>query len=458
MYNYTQTIEKESDQVDNPSILSRYPFLSLSPLLLFVFSFVGTGVLLTLQGIEQPFYQVSPTVIILPAVILSIFLSRESMPTAIQQFLRGAGHINVITMCFIFLLAGAFSEVASAIGGVESTVNLALTFIPSQWFLPGILLTAAFISLAMGSGLGAIAAMAPIALGIAEATGIPSSVIMGTLIGGAMFGDNLSMISDTTIAAIQTQNCSQRDKFKFNAKIAIPAVVITILVLFSMGYQGSVQEIGDYQLLKILPYLVILLLALWGVDVMVVLIVGILFTGAIGYLCVDDFTTLTFTKKLFEGFSSMREIFFLSMMIGGLGELVKQQGGIATLIGLISKVTKKISGKENSSVAGELGICALVSIADICTAINTVAILISGDAAKQIAAKHKISPKRAASLLDIFACVFQGILPYSAQVLLAGTLAGISPLAIASNVHYCFILGGVALLAVIFQYPSEKRE
>ncbi len=456
MYKYKQPVGGEVDQIDSRSILSRYPFLSLSPFLLFVISFVGTGVVLTLQGSEQPFYQISPTVIILPAIILSIILSRESMPTAIKQFLSGAGHINVITMCFIFLLAGAFGQVASAIGGVESTVNLALTFIPSQWILPGILLTAAFISLSMGSAMGTIAAMASIALGISDATGIPSAVIMGTLVGGAMFGDNLSMISDTTIAATQTQNCSLRDKFRFNAKIALPAVAITILILFSMGYQGNVQEIGDYQLVKVLPYVVILLLALWGVDVLVVLIVGILLTGTIGYLCVEDFTTLVFTKKIFEGFSEMREIFFLAMMIGGLGELVKLQGGITNLIGMISRITKKFSGQEKSLVAGELGICALVSIADICTAINTVAILISGDAARQIAAKNEIDAERAAGLLDIFACVFQGILPYSAQILLAGTLAGLSPLAIVINVHYCFILGGIALLAVIFQYPSQK--
>ncbi len=452
--NYTAT---SLAKIKHKSILARYPALALLPLLLFVMSFLGTGIILTLQGMEQPFYQISPTVLIIPAVILSVSLARGSANAAIQHFLKGAGHLNVMTMCFIYLLAGAFGQLAAAIGGVESTVNLALTFIPNAWILPGILLTAAFISLSMGSALGTIAAMAPIALGIANAASIPTPIIMGTLVGGSMFGDNLSMISDTTIAAAQTQSCNLRDKFRMNAAIAVPAVVITLLGLYSLGYQGNVQEVGDYQLIKVVPYLSVFALALCGIDVMIVLIVGLLIAGSVGFLYVEGFTTLVLTKNIFEGFSSMREIFFLSMMVGGLGALMKQQGGITYLISLIARITKKLSGKEKSTIAGELGICTLVSLADICTAINTVAILISGDAAKQIAAKNNISSARAASLLDIFACVFQGILPYSAQILLAGTIAGLSPLAIVANVHYCFVLGVITLLAILFRYPRGRK-
>ena len=444
-----------NEYVEAASRPKKYRFLALSPLLVFVTSFVGVGIFFTLQGYEKAFYQISPTVLIMPAIMLAFILSKNSIAKTIEQFLCGSGHPNVMNMCFIYLLAGAFGYVATAIGAVESTVNLALTFLSPKILLPGILVTTAFISISMGSAMGTIAAMAPIALGIATAAGISPALMMGVVVGGSMFGDNLSMISDTTIASVQTQGCRLKDKFIFNARIAIPAAVITLVVLLALGHEGKVVEVGPYQLIKILPYASVLCLALMGLDVLVVLVVGIVISGVIGFGTMQDFTILAYTNSIFEGFSSMREIFILSMLIGGLAELVRIQGGIAYLIDQISKVTRAFSKKEKSPVIGELSICCLVSIADICTAINTVAILITGDAAKRIAKKHQISPVRTAGFLDIFSCVFQGILPYSAQILLAGALAGVSPLEIVANVHYCFILGVLALGSVVFQ--SIKR-
>ncbi|MGB0934871.1 MAG: Na+/H+ antiporter NhaC family protein [Alphaproteobacteria bacterium] len=435
------------------SIVTRRPSIALTPLLLFVFCFVGTGIALSIIGYDKPFYQVSPTVLIIPAIVLALLLSPKDWEGRMGDLITGAGNPTMITMCFIYLLAGAFSQVSAAIGGIESTVNFALQFISGIWLLPGIFVSAAFISVSMGSAMGTIAAVAPIALGVAESTGISVPVAMGTLVGGAMFGDNLSMISDTTIAAAKTQQAELKDKFRFNAAIALPAVIITVIVLLLLGETGSAGDIGDYHLLKILPYVAVLGLALTGMDVLIVLLLGILLAGGIGLVMIEDFTLLFFAQKIFKGFDDMSWIFYLSMMIGGLGELVRQQGGIDYLIEVIARITRKLSGKENSARAGEFGISVLVSIADICTAINTVAILICGDAARQIAKRNNIPAWRSAGLIDIFSCVFQGILPYSAQILLAGAFSGASPIDILLNVHYCYILGIVALGAIFFQKP-----
>lgn len=429
--------------------------LALLPLLFFILLFLGAGLVLTFQGQEKAFYQISPAVVILPAILLSVLIGRSKVTESLSQFLQGAGHLNIITMCFIYLLAGAYSDVMQAIGGVESTVNFSLRFISGFMLLPGIFITTSFISLAMGTSMGTIAAMTPIVLSIADASGISFPLAMGALVGGAMFGDNLSMISDTTIAAVQTQKTTLKDKFQLNFSISFPAMVITVLVLAVIGTPGDVTDIGPYQLIKVLPYGVVLGLALLGMNVLVVLTLGLLCAGVIGIATVDGFTLFLYGQKIYTGFTKMMEILILTLMIGGLGEMVKQQGGLSFLIDKISRFSKIFAHKVNSRIVGEFGIGALVSMVDVCTANNTVAILISGDAAEEIAKKDGVEPRRAASLLDIFSCVIQGILPYSAQILLVGSLSEQSPFSIITNNHYCFILGGLTILAILVGYPRD---
>ncbi|MDK2800802.1 MAG: hypothetical protein PWQ70_2421 [Clostridiales bacterium] len=430
---------------------------ALLPLLAFLVLFIGTGIYLTSTGTEFAFYQLPAPVAILPAIVLAIWIGKEEINQKIDTFLKGVGDSNIITMCIIYLLAGGFASVAKAIGGVESTVNLGLSIIPASLVLPGIFMISAFISTAMGTSMGTIAAIAPIAVEVANKTDISVAITVGAVVAGAMFGDNLSMISDTTIAATKTQGCSMKDKFKFNLLIALPAAILTIIILLIMSTNGTVSNIGGYNFLKVIPYLLILIMALIGINVFVVLTAGIVITGMVGFITTQGYTLLQFSKDIYGGFTGMQEILILSLLIGGLGELIKQQGGIEFLIRVIDKITSKFSKGGNRVKVGEFGISAVVSLADICTANNTVAIIISGGIAKEIAEKNGVDPRRSASLLDIFSCVFQGLIPYGAQVLLAGSIAKISPIAIIPHIYYPIILGITAIVAIITGFPSVKQ-
>ncbi|SIQ28020.1 putative methionine transporter, NhaC family [Alkalispirochaeta americana] len=434
--------------------------VALLPLLLFLALFIGTGAALTLRGTSMAFYQLSAAVAVLPALVLSLLLgmgrSKTSLDTQLATFVRGVGDSNIITMCLIYLLAGAFASVATSIGGVTSTVNLGLALVPPAFVLPGLFLIAAFVSTAMGTSMGTIAAVAPIAVGVGEQTSVALPLLMGAVVGGAMFGDNLSMISDTTIAATRTQECQLKDKFRVNLYIALPAALAAVLVFAILGADGTITEAGDYRILTALPYLVILGMALAGVNVFAVLATGILFTGVVGLTVVPGYAVLQFSRDIFQGFQKMQEIMVLSMFIGGLGELIRDQGGIAWILGRIDRITARSRGK-NRRRTGELSIAGLVSAADICTANNTVAIILSGGLAQEIARKNGVDPRRSASILDVFSCVFQGIMPYAAQVLLAGSVAGISPVAIVGNNYYCFILALAGCVAIASGRPRFSR-
>lgn len=441
-----------------PKILSS--LRALTPLLLFFAIFIGSGIYFSIQGAEYAFYQVSASVAILPAIILAIIITRTPFQKALNIFLEGARDNNIIIMCLIYLLAGAFATVLHNIGGITSTVNFALNFVPSQATLPALFLIAALISTAMGTSMGTIAAIGPIGVGIANATGLSLPLTMGAIIGGAMFGDNLSMISDTTIAATQIQGCSIKEKFKSNIAIALPAMIVTVLVLSIMGiYQSETisLQIGDYQVIHCLPYIVVLSLALLGTNVFVVLIMGILSAACVGIITIPSYGLVTLSKNIFDGYKSMTEILILSLLMGGLGELIKFNGGFALFTRTLDYFT--FSKEKVSTKMAEVAISTIASVSDICTANNTAAIILSGEATKEIATTHAIPPARAATLVDLFSCVFQGILPYSAQVLMAGSLASISPLAIIPHVHYCFLLGIAGLSAILFQFPrfSFKR-
>lgn len=421
-------------------------FIALFPLFLFLSLFIGAGVYYQSVGVDFAFYQLPSVVAILPAIILALLLSKEKLNNAIETFIAGIGHSNIIAMCLIYLLAGAFAAVAKATGGADATVALGLSMIPSDLLLPGFFLIAAFIATAMGTSMGTIAAVAPIALGVSEQANIDLALMAGTVVSGALFGDNLSIISDTTIAATRTQDCEMKDKFKENLIFALPAAVITLIIL-TMISQGHVElEAQEIDFFKVLPYLSILILAISGLNVFVVLTVGILLAGFTGFISMD-YAVATFANDIFEGFKNMQEIFILSMLVGGLAALMQQQGGLTFISLKIEKVIALFSQQKNKRVS-ELGIASLVSLTNACIANNTVAIVVTGNIAKDLAQKYDISAKRSASLLDIFACIVQGIIPYGAQTLLVASIFSISPLAAIANAWYCFILAIVAVLII----------
>jgi len=429
---------------------------ALLPLLFFLVLFIGTGSYLSAQGVSMAFYQLSAAVAILPAIAIALAMGKGKLDNKITIFLKGVGDINIVTMCIIYLLAGGFASVAKAIGGVDATVNLGLTFIPAELVLPGLFAIAAFVATAMGTSMGTIAAIAPIAAGVAQQTDISSAVLMGTIVGGAMFGDNLSMISDTTIAATRTQGCAMSDKFKMNIRIVLPAALATLILLGLFGSAGGVTHVGDWEFIRVLPYLVILGLAVAGVNVFVVLASGIVLAGAVGLYAVQDYSLLTLSKDIFAGFTGMHEILVLSMLVGGLGELIRYNGGLQWLLEKVNALALK-AGRGNKRRSGEFGIAALVSLADACTANNTVAIILTGRLAKEIATDTGVDPRRSASLLDIFSCIVQGVTPYAAQVLLAGSIAGISPVDVVTSNWYCIVLAGISIVAIITGWPTLKK-
>ncbi|MEZ8791779.1 Na+/H+ antiporter NhaC family protein [Vibrio splendidus] len=444
---------KNSNAVIAPSAVA------LIPLIGFLALFIGVGTYLSLQGVDFAFYQLPAPIAALPAVMLALLLSKDKLNRAIEQFLGGVGHKDIIAMCMIYLLAGAFAAVAKASGGVDATVNLGLSAIPTSMILPGIFLISAFIATAMGTSMGTIAAVAPVALGIADSAGMSIPLTAGVVLSGAMFGDNLSIISDTTIAATRSQGCEMRDKFKENIRIALPAALIAIVIFAFNSTATQVPETGPIEWLKVLPYITILILAVSGMNVFVVLTIGILLAGGVSLGSVENYGLTDYAQDIYAGFGNMQEIFLLSMLIGGLSELMRRQGGLAFLTNLVSGVIRAFGSshsKQANGRASELGIAGLVSMVNLCTANNTVAIIVSGSVARQLAEENNVSPRRSASLLDIFSCVIQGVLPYGAQVLLLGSVFNLSPLEIVSNSYYCFALAIVAVVAVFIKHPARQ--
>ncbi|SIS55794.1 Na+/H+ antiporter NhaC family protein [Neptunomonas antarctica] len=432
--------------------------LALLPLLLFLTLFIGSGVYYQSANVEYAFYQISAPVAILPAIVLALMLSSGELNKRLDTFIKGVGDSNIIMMCLIYLLAGAFASVAKAVGGVDATVNFGLSIIPSELVLPGLFVITAFIATAMGTSMGTIAAMAPIALGLSDVSDLSTPLCIGAVVGGAMFGDNLSIISDTTIASTRSQGCDMRDKFRMNFKIAVPAALVTLIWLYLQGVNANITQATDYELIKVLPYMAVLALALSGINVLLVLFSGILLAGAIGLGTLPDYSVALFSKDIYAGYTGMQEIMILSMLIGGLGALMKAQGGLEFLAQQIERLGSKGNNTAPSSRAGEATISAAVALTNVCTANNTVAIIICGSLAKDIAKRQNVDPRRSACLLDIFSCVVQGLLPYGAQVLLAGSIAGLSPLVVIGNIHYSWLLGIVALGTIIFRTKEQKAE
>lgn len=420
--------------------------VALIPLILFVGLFLGVGI------ITGDFTKMPLNIAITIAVIVALIMNRkEKFTEKVEVFTKGAGHSNIILMVLIFVLAGAFSKVTEDMGGVKSTVNLGLSLIPGNLLIIGLFIICMFVSISMGTSVGTVAAIAPVGFGISEATDISAALAMATVVGGAMFGDNLSMISDTTISAVRTQHTKMSDKFKVNFKIVLPGAILTMVILGILTHSATISSTKDYsfEFIKVIPYLLVLILALIGVNVIIVLIGGTVLSGIIG-LIDGSFNWIGFLKAASEGMIGMEDIAIIALMIGGLIGIIQHNGGITWLLDFVRSKVKSRRGAE-------FGIASLVSAADISTANNTISILMAGPLAKNIADEYDIDPRKSASILDIFGSCFQGLLPYSPQVIAAAGVAGISPFMLVPYSIYPIILGISGLAAIIFNFPKLNK-
>lgn len=421
--------------------------IALFPLLVFVLLFVGSG------AITGDFSYMPLNIAIVIASAVALLMNRkEKLAAKIEVFAKGAGHPNIMLLVMIFILAGAFAQTAEAMGAVEATVNMGLSFIPSSLLMVGLFIVGCFISISMGTSMGTVAALAPIGIGIAEQTGLPMALAMATVISGAMFGDNLSMISDTTIAAVRTQQTKMSDKFKVNFFIILPGVLATIIIIYFLSAGTSIDTLGDYSydLVKVLPYIAVLVTALIGVDVLIVLFGGTILAGMIG-LADGSFTFTEFIQAVSQGIISMEDLAIVAILIGGMIGIIQHNGGIQWLLNF---VTSKIKSKKGA----EFGIAGLVSVTDLATANNTISIIVTGPLAKDIADEYDIDPRKSASLLDIFASCFQGLVPYGGQILVASGLAAISPLSILPYSIYPVMLGICGIIAILTGFPRFKKK
>ena len=414
----------------------------MSPLAVFIVLYLVTSI------VARDFYKVPITVAFMATSIYAIAVTRGKLRRRINVFSRGAGSPEMMLMLWIFVLAGAFANSAKVMGSIDATVNLTLAVLPSQMLLAGLFLAACFISLSIGTSVGTIVALTPIAAGVATQTGSSVALMTAVVVGGSFFGDNLSFISDTTIIATQTQGCKLSDKFRVNSFIVIPAALVILAVYVFMG-QGMTAPtaVPSVELLKVLPYLVVLLTAVFGLNVMAVLALGILLTGIIG-LTSGAFDIYGWLQAMGDGIIGMGELIIITLMAGGLLEVIKHNGGIDFII---RQQTRHIHSKRGA----ELTIAALVGIVDICTANNTVAIITVGGIARKIGEKYGIDPRKCASLLDTFSCFTQGLLPYGAQLLMAAGLASLNPIAIVPYLYYPMAIGIAALLAILLRYPRR---
>lgn len=425
---------------------------ALIPFLVFILVYLLSGIILQNRGVEMAFYQMPAPVASFVGIIVAFIMFKGTIDEKFETFVAGCGDENIIIMCIIYILAGAFSGVATATGGVDSVVNLGLTVIPANFIAAGIFIISAFMAISTGTSVGTISAIGPIAVGFAQGSGLNMALVIGCLIGGAMFGDNLSVISDTTIAATRTQNVEMKDKFRMNFKIALPAAIVTIVLLLIFGRPEVPPQVKElpYNIVEILPYLFVLIAALAGMNVFLVLTGGIVFSGILLlFQTGGDFIALA--QAIYGGFEGMFEIFLLSMLTGGLSYMVQKEGGLDWLIG---KIQKSIKGEKSA----EAGISALVALADAAVANNTVAIIISGPIAKELSNTYKVDPRRSASLLDTFSCVMQGFIPYGAQLLIAAsfTAGALSPIEIMPYLWYQFILAIVAIISIVVPYTAAK--
>ena len=399
--------------------------------------------------IARDFYKVPITIAFLAASMYAVVMSGGiPLRKRIDIFSRGAATGQMMLMIWIFILAGAFANSAKVMGAIDATVNLALMLFPANMLLAGLFLAACFISISIGTSVGTIVALTPIAAGVAQQMGASIPLTTAVVVGGSLFGDNLSFISDTTIVATSTQGCKLSDKFRVNSYLVFPVALLMLVVYYFMGSDFSApQQVKDVQILKVIPYLIVLVIAVLGMNVMAVLTVGILMTGIIG-MSDGSFDIFGWMDAMKTGILGMGELIIITMMAGGLLEIIKYNGGIDFII---QRLTRHINGKRGA----ELTVAGLVSVVDFCTANNTVAIITVGGIAKQIADRFGVDNRKCASILDTFSCTIQGIIPYGAQLLMAAGLASINPVSIVPYLYYPFALGIMALLSIFFRYPKH---
>lgn len=425
----------------NPKSLG---FWALLPLLVFLFTYLVTS------AVSGDFYKMPIVIAFLLSSIVGVAITRGfSLHRRVDVFVKGAANENILFMVLIFIFAGAFAFSAKAMGAVDASVNLILSFTPGSLLLAGVFLASCLISLAVGTSVGTIVALMPVAVGLATKTGLSAPMMTGVVVGGAMFGDNLSFISDTTIVAARTQGCAMKDKFWANLKIVMPIALLVIVIYLIAGMRSPVieQQLPPVEWLKVVPYLVVLVGAGMGMNVLVVLLVGILLTGLSGFVS-GSFDMWGWLNSLNEGIGQMGELIIISLLAGGIMEVIRFNGGIGWII---QKLTAKVRGQRGA----EFSISALVSLANVCIANNTIALIMSGPIARDIATKYNIKPQRSASLLDIFSCFVQGVLPYGAQALMAAGLSGLSPFDIVPWLFYPMLMGVGAFLAILFRYPRH---
>ena len=423
-------------------------WLALSPLLVFLCIYLLSSI------ITRDFYQIPISAAFLIASVYAVAICRgKTLEQRIETFSEGAGNKNVLLMIWIFVLAGAFASTAKDIGAIDATVNLALKLLPGRLIYAGLFIASCFISMSIGTSVGTIVALVPVAAGIAEQISIPgmeSAVpfVTAIIVGGAFFGDNLSFISDTTIAATRTQDCQMKDKFNVNFRIVAPAAIVVTIIYIILGSSVSVSpEASHVEWILIMPYIVIIALALSGLNVSAVLTVGLILNAVIGF-CKGSLSWSGWLQSIGSGISGMGDLIIVTIMAGGMLEIIRTNGGLDFIVG---GMTRKIKGKRGA----ELSIAGLVSLANLCTANNTIAIITTGRIAKDISRRFDLDPRKTASILDTFSCLVQGFIPYGAQLLMASGLAGISAISIINHLYYPMIMGCFALGAIIFRLPRR---
>lgn len=418
-------------------------WFSLSPLLVFL------GLYLVTSIIVNDFYKVPITVAFMVSSIYAICITRGlSLEERIRKFSQGASGDSIMLMIWIFILAGAFAQSAKAMGAVDATVNLTLQVLPESMLLPGLFVAACFISLSIGTSVGTVVALTPMAAGIAAQTGASLPMMVAVVVGGAYFGDNLSFISDTTIVATQTQHCRMTDKFKVNVRIVAPAAILVLgWYIFQGQYIQAPTNLLPVEWYRVIPYLVVLVTALCGMNVMVVLTIGLALTGLMGIL-LGSYDFFGWMEAMGQGILGMGELIIVTLLAGGMLELIRYNGGIDYII---SCMTRRIRGKRGA----EFSIAGLVILADICTANNTIAVMTAGPIAKDIADRYGVDNRKSASILDTFSCMAQGLIPYGAQMLMAAGLAQISPASIVGYLYYPMLMGICAALSIVFRYPRR---
>lgn len=416
---------------------------AISPILVFVMIYLVTSI------IVGDFYKMPITVAFMLSSIYAVALPNDDcLNDRIKLFSRGAASENMMLMLWIFILAGAFASSAKMMGSVDAVVNVTLNVLPSEMLMPALFLAACFISISVGTSVGTIVALTPIAAGVATSTGESVPLLTGLIVGGAFFGDNLSFISDTTIVATQTQECKMSDKFKTNIFIALPAALLTLVYYLLISKTQIIDShIEEYDYLETIPYVVVLVAAAFGTNVLIVLVMGIALTGLIGILD-GSYDTFGWLQSMGDGIAGMSELIIITMMAGGMLELIRKNGGIEWIINIL---TRRVNGRKGAYAS----IAALVSMCNVCTANNTVAILTVGGISKKISDKYGLDSRKCASILDTFSCITQGILPYGAQLLMAAGLAEINPVSIIPNLYYQMVLAFFAIFAIITGYPKR---